>query len=190
MVFTAVRGGCRWPAGGSEDRSKTRRLPGHLGQTVHSTQQANDGSHPRLGDRPSIRPGQASRAQHCRVRPGTREPPEAAGAGNRLRIPQKGELRRLGLFPSNVLTSVPARHVQNEEHGPYRDDKTMRQRCGSQSWPTAHSPGLELAKLDSRQLPAQRQRLHLKQKRENCLNASILVIEAIARHFTCQLLTA
>lgn len=56
-----------------------------------------------------------------------------------------------------------------------------------QQWPTANSSSLELAKLGLWQLQTQRQSLHLKQKRENCLNASILIIEAIAHHLTCQL---
>lgn len=56
-----------------------------------------------------------------------------------------------------------------------------------QQWPTANYSSLELTKLDFRQLQTQKRSLHLTQTRENCLNGSVLVIEAIAHHFTCQL---
>ena len=113
--------------------------------------------------------------------------------GSVLRIPQKGEFWLLIIFPINILESLlakgPVEKVYNGDQGLLGGDSwhVSTLVAVGQQWPTANSSNLELAKLDAWQLQTQRESLHLKQKRENCLNASIFVIEAIAHHFTCQL---
>lgn len=137
--------------------------------------------------------GQIGRAQSCQFRPGTWRAIRRQVLGSVLRILQKGEFWLLGLFPINILTSLLAkgpakRYIMGNEvsSGMTVDISALLYQWGQQ-WLTANSLSLELAKLDAWQLQTQRQSPHLKQKRENCLNASISVIEAIAHHFTCQL---